>query len=118
MLCCLICLPGASGLEVLNEIKRRQIDVAVIMMTAYASVHSAVHAMKQGAYDYVTKPFNLEELRLLLGRAAAHVKLTAENKVLREKVKAHQSFGNIVGRSPEMEKLLRIINKVANSAHP
>ena len=95
-------LPGASGLEVLKEIKRRQIDVTVIMMTAYASVHTAVHAMKQGAYDYVTKPFNLEELRLLLGRAAAHVKLNAENKVLREDVKTPQSFSNIVGRSPEM----------------
>jgi DNA-binding NtrC family response regulator len=111
-------LPGANGLEVLQEIKRRRGEAAVIMMTAYASVHSAVHSMKQGAYDYVTKPFNLEELRLLLGRAAGHVKLMAENKVLREKVKAHQNFGNIVGRSPEMEKLFRIITKVANSAHP
>src|SRR6266404_4631693 len=111
-------LPGANGLEILQEIKRRRGEAAVIMMTAYASVHSAVHSMKQGAYDYVTKPFNLEELRLLLGRAAGHVKLLAENKVLREKVKAHQSFGNIVGRSPEMEKLFRIITKVANSVHP
>jgi two-component system response regulator HydG len=111
-------LPGANGLEVLKEIKRRREEAAVIIMTAYASVHSAVHAMKQGAYDYVTKPFNLEELRLLLGRAAGHVNLAAENKVLREKVKAHQSFGNIVGRSPEMEKLFRIINKVAASTHP
>ena len=111
-------LPGASGLDVLKEIKRRQVDVAVIMMTAYASVHTAVHAMKQGAYDYVTKPFNLEELRLLLGRAAAHVKIAAENKVLRETVKTTQSFSNIVGRSPEMEKLFRIITKVAHSTHP
>src|SRR5438874_1625855 len=111
-------LPGASGLEVLKEIKRRQIDVTVIMMTAYASVHTAVHAMKQGAYDYVTKPFNLEELRLLLGRAAAHVKLNAENKVLSENVKTPQSFSNIVGRSPEMEKMFRIITKVAHSTHP
>src|SRR5437868_4794050 len=111
-------LPGANGLEILQEIKRRRGEAAVIMMTAYASVHSAVHSMKQGAYDYVTKPFNLEELRLLLGRAAGHVKLATENRVLREKVKAHQSFGNIVGRSPEMEKLFRIITKVANSVHP
>jgi DNA-binding NtrC family response regulator len=111
-------LPGASGMEVLKEIKRRQVDVAVIMMTAFASVDTAVHAMKQGAYDYVTKPFNLEELRLLLGRAAAHVKLAAENKALRETVKTPQSFSNIVGRSPEMEKMFRIITKVAHSTHP
>src|SRR3954471_14635536 len=111
-------LPGASGLEVLKEIKRRHAEVAVIMMTAYASVHTAVHAMKQGAYDYVTKPFNLEELRSLLGRAAAHVQLSAENRLLREDVKTPQTFSNIVGRSPEMEKLFRIITKVANSVHP
>jgi DNA-binding NtrC family response regulator len=111
-------LPGASGMEVLKEIKRRQMDLAVIMMTAFASVDTAVHAMKQGAYDYVTKPFNLEELRLLLGRAAAHVKLAAENKALRETVKTPQSFSNIVGRSPEMEKMFRIISKVAHSTHP
>ena len=111
-------LPGSSGLEVLKEIKRREGNIAVIMMTAYASVHSAVHAMKQGAFDYVTKPFNLEELRLLLGRAAAHVKLAAESRVLRETVKTTQGFNNIIGRSPEMEKMFRIISKVAHSTHP
>ncbi len=111
-------LPGTNGLEVLKEIKRRQVDTTVIMMTAYASVHTAVHAMKQGAYDYVTKPFNLEELRLLLGRASAHVRLAAESKVLRESIKTPQSFSNIVGRTPEMEKMFRIITKVAHSTHP
>ena len=111
-------LPGSSGLELLKEIKRRSSETAVIIMTAYASVDTAVHAMKQGAYDYVTKPFNLEELRSLLGRAAGQVRLGAENKILRETVKATQSFGNIVGRSPEMEKLFRIITKVAQSSHP
>jgi two-component system response regulator HydG len=111
-------LPGTGGLDVLKEIKRRQVDITVIMMTAYASVHTAVHAMKQGAYDYVTKPFNLEELRLLLGRASAHVRLAAENKVLRESIKTPQSFSNIVGRTPEMEKMFRIITKVAHSTHP
>jgi DNA-binding NtrC family response regulator len=111
-------LPGTNGLEVLKEIKRRQVDTTVIMMTAYASVHTAVHAMKQGAYDYVTKPFNLEELRLLLGRASAHVRLAAESKVLRDSIKTPQSFSNIVGRTPEMEKMFRIITKVAHSTHP
>jgi len=112
-------LPGtASGLEVLQEIRKRRPDAQIIVVTAYATVQSAVQAMKIGAYDYVTKPFTLEELRLLLERAAGHLKLTAENRLLREKVKAHQGFGNIIGRSPEMEKLYRIITKVANSGHP
>ena len=64
-------LPGTGGLEVLREIKRRRPETVVIVMTGYASVQSAVQAMKQGAYDYVTKPFNLEELRLILERVLA-----------------------------------------------
>ena len=87
-------------------------------MTGYATVQSAVQAMKLGAYDYVTKPFNFEELRLLLERVAAHLKLTSENRLLREQVKSKQGFGGIVGRSPEMEKLYRIIAKAAHSTHP
>jgi len=74
--------------------------------------------MKDGAYDYVTKPFSLEELRLLLDRVAGHLKLKTENRVLRESIKTRQGFGNIVGRAPEMEKLYRIIAKASQSTHP
>ncbi|MEO6120165.1 MAG: sigma-54 dependent transcriptional regulator, partial [Terriglobales bacterium] len=71
-----------------------------------------------GAYDYVTKPFDLEELRLALERASGHIKAATENRMLRDKVKTHPAFNNIIGRSAEMEKLFRIIGKVAHSAHP
>ena len=71
-----------------------------------------------GAYDYVTKPFSVDELKLLLERVASHLKLKAENRMLREKVKSKQGFGGIVGRAPEMEKLYRIIAKAANRVHP
>ncbi|MFZ0912928.1 MAG: sigma-54 dependent transcriptional regulator [Candidatus Korobacteraceae bacterium] len=111
-------LPGNSGLEVLREIKQRRPDILVIVMTGFATVESAVQAMKLGAYDYVTKPFNFEELRLLLERAAAHLKLTAENRLLREQVKSKHGFGSLVGHAPEMEKLYRIIAKAAHSTHP
>jgi DNA-binding NtrC family response regulator len=74
--------------------------------------------MKLGAYDYVTKPFNFEELRLLLERAAAHLKLTTENRLLREQVKSRHGFGSLVGHAPEMEKLYRIVAKAAHSTHP
>ncbi len=74
--------------------------------------------MKLGAYDYVTKPFNFEELRLLLERASAHLKLTTENRLLREQVKSKHGFGPLVGHAPEMEKLYRIIAKAAHSTHP
>src|SRR5947209_9155863 len=111
-------LPGASGIEVLREVKRRRPSAEVIVITSNATVQSAVQAMRYGAYDYVTKPFNLDELRLLLERVAGHVKLAAENRVLRQKVKSKEGFGNIIGRSPEMEKLYRFICKAASSAHP
>src|SRR5438045_5800518 len=74
--------------------------------------------MKNGAYDYFIKPFSLDELRLLLERVAGHLKLKTENRLLREKIKSKQGFGNIIGRAPEMEKLYRIIAKAAQSSHP
>jgi len=111
-------LPGADGLEALDQIKRRRPDAVSIVITGYGTVQSAVHAMKNGAYDYVTKPFSLEELKILLDRVSTHLKLRSENRMLREKVKSKQGFGNIVGRAPEMERLYRIIAKAAHSTHP
>src|ERR1051326_185428 len=111
-------LPGASGIEVLREVKTRRPAAQVIVITSYATVQSAVQAMRYGAYDYVTKPFNLDELKLLLQRVAGHVKLATENRVLRQKIKSKEGFGNIIGRSPEMEKLYRFICKAAASSHP
>lgn len=111
-------LPGAGGLEALRQIKARRPDAVVIVVTGYATVQSAVQAMKNGAYDYVTKPFSMDELKLLLERVASHLKLKTENRMLREKIKSKQGFGNIIGRAPEMEKLYRIIAKAAHSSHP
>jgi DNA-binding NtrC family response regulator len=111
-------LPGAGGLEALNQIKSRRPDAIIVVVTGYGTVQSAVQAMKNGAYDYVTKPFSLEELKLLLERVVSHLKLKTENRVLREKIKSRQGFGSIVGTSPEMEKLYRIVAKAAYSTHP
>ena len=111
-------LPGAGGLETLRQIKRRRPDLEVIVITGHATIESAVQAMKAGAYDYVTKPFSLEELKLLLARLATHLKLKTENRMLREKIKSKQGFGSIIGRAPEMDKLYRMIAKAAHSAHP
>jgi DNA-binding NtrC family response regulator len=111
-------LPGAGGLEALHQLKARRPDAVIVVVTGYGTVQSAVQAMKNGAYDYVTKPFSMEELRLLLERVAGHLKLKTENRILREKVKSKQGFGGIVGRAPEMEKLYRIIAKAAHSSHP
>ncbi len=111
-------LPGAGGLEALNRIKSLRPDAVIVVVTGYGTVQSAVQAMKNGAYDYVTKPFSLDELKLLLDRVASHLKLKSENRILREKIKSKQGFGSIIGRSPEMEKLYRIVAKAAHSTHP
>jgi DNA-binding NtrC family response regulator len=110
--------PGAGGLDALHAIKKHRTDALMIVVTGHGTVQSAVQAMKDGAYDYVTKPFSMEELRLLLERVAGHLRLKTENRVLRETIKARQGFGNLVGRSPEMEKLFRIIAKAGQSVHP
>ena len=110
--------PGSGGLEALHTIKKHRAEALVIVVTGYGTVQSAVQAMKDGAYDYVTKPFSMEELRLLLERVGGHLRLKTENRVLRETIKSRQGFANIIGRAPEMEKLYRIIAKAGQTSHP
>jgi len=111
-------LPGANGLEALHHIKDSKPEAVVIMVTGYASVQAAVQAMKEGARDFVTKPFGLEELRMLLARAQDELHDRSDNRTLREKLRSKHGFGNIVGQAPEMEKLYRILAKAAQSTHP
>ena len=111
-------LPGAGGLEALRMIKSRRPNAVIIIITGYATVSSAVQAMKLGAFDYISKPFSLDELRIMLERAIDELKLTTEKRVLRERLRSKHGFGSIIGRSPEMEKLYRIIAKAAHSTHP
>src|SRR5208337_1711013 len=86
--------PGSGGLEALHAIRKHRADALVVVVTGHGTVQSAVQAMKDGAYDYVTKPFSMEELRLLLERVAGHLRLKTENRVLRESIKSRQGFGN------------------------
>ena len=111
-------VPGGNGRDELVAIKRQRPEAAVIVMTGFASVHSAVQAVKSGAYGYIAKPLDYGELRMSLERVAAHVKLTIENRLLREQVRARQCFRALVGHSLAMEKLYRIIAKAAHSTHP
>ncbi len=110
--------PGPRSLEALHGIKRHRADTLVIVVTGFGTVQSAVQAMKDGAYDYVTKPFSMEELRQLLDRVADHLRLKTENRTLRETIKSRQGFGNIIGRAPDMDKLYRMIAKAGQSVHP
>ena len=88
-----------SGLEALGEIRAHNPAIPVILMTAYSSVDTAVEALKKGAYDYLTKPLDFDELRLAMGRAMDHTQLREENRALRESLGRQFDRQNIIGRS-------------------
>ncbi len=111
-------LPDGGGMSLLDQVKTLHPETTVIVMTAFASVASAVEAMKTGAEDYLTKPFSLEDLSGALGRAAQMHKIDKQSRSLRERLRTQQGMGGLVGQSTEMEKLYRILSKVAYSTHP
>ena len=104
-----------SGIEALHEIKAFNPSIPVIIMTAYSSVETAVEALKSGAYDYLTKPLDFDELRLAMERAMDHRQLKEENRLLRESLGSHFDRQNIIGRSPAMVTLLETVAQVASS---
>ena len=104
-----------SGLEALDGIKTYNPAIPVIIMTAYSSVETAVEALKKGAYDYLTKPLDFDELRLAMERAMDHSQLKEENRLLRETLGSHFDIQNIIGRSTAMVKLLETVAQVAPS---
>ena len=104
-------MPRKDGLSTLQEIRKRYPDVVVVMITAHGDVSSAVEAMKQGAYDYVEKPFDNEKMLLLMERACEHYELQAEVRNLRKAVGEKYLFGNMVGNS---EALKKVLERVAN----
>jgi DNA-binding NtrC family response regulator len=108
-------MPGAGGLEVLAELRRRDPDVIVIVMTAFGSVESAVAAMKSGAWDYVTKPFDIEELILLIERALEHRAALRENHDLRRLVEHRSSYAGLVGQSAAMREVFRVLELAQQS---
>jgi two-component system response regulator HydG len=111
-------LPGGGGLALLDEIRSSYPKAIVMVMTAYATVPSAVEAMRIGASDYLTKPFSLEEFSTVLERAAERRVIDEESRSLREHMRSSSGVGGLIGRSPAMEKLYRILSKVAHTSHP
>ncbi|MBN1382025.1 MAG: sigma-54-dependent Fis family transcriptional regulator [Deltaproteobacteria bacterium] len=102
-----------SGLEALTQIKAINPSIPVIIMTAYASVETAVEALKKGAYDYLTKPLDFDELRLAMERAMDHMQLREENLQLKETIGARFDRRNVIGRSAAMTKLMETVALVA-----
>jgi two-component system response regulator PilR (NtrC family) len=106
-------LPGVSGLELLHEIKTRHSDLEVIMMTAHGSVETAVDAMRAGAFHYLTKPFQNDEVVLLVETALTQRRLRQENAGLKRALIERHRSGRLVGRSSEMQQVYRMIEQLA-----
>jgi DNA-binding NtrC family response regulator len=106
-------LPGASGIDVLREARRAEPTLPVILVTAYGSVEEAVTAMKEGAFDFIQKPVDLDHLKLLLERAAKQQELLRENLLLREEYAAQYGFPRIVGEHPAMKEASQMTQRVA-----
>jgi two-component system, NtrC family, response regulator AtoC len=106
-------LTGMNGLQLLTEVRTFDQEVVVIVMTAYASVETAVEAMRKGAYDYLTKPFINDEIRVMLRRALNQRHLSRENRHLKRELRERYRFENIVGHSEAMEKVYRLIEKMS-----
>ena len=106
-------MPGISGLDVLEQVKSIDPACQVIVMTAYATADTAIRAIKNGAYDYITKPFKLDEAKLAVERALDKFSLVHENLYLREALDERQGFGEIIGRSPAIQQVFKLISRVA-----
>jgi two-component system response regulator HydG len=102
-----------SGIEALEQIKIINPAIPVIIMTAYASVETAVDTLKKGAYDYLTKPLDFDELKIAINRATEHNRLKKENEYLKERLGQKFDTQNMIGRSPLMVKLLETVAQVA-----
>ncbi len=108
-------MPGMSGLELLEKVHSFSPSTLFIIMTAYGTVDTAVEAMKQGAYDYLTKPVNLDQLELLIDRALKERALRRENIYLKEQLQKRYGLEQLTGRSREMEKVIEMIRQVSNT---
>jgi two-component system, NtrC family, response regulator AtoC len=109
-------LPDMTGIDLLKEILSRHHDVPVILMTAYSTVETAVEAIKLGAFDYLNKPFNQDELILVIHKALENSRLQREVRALRRQQEERYGLSNIVGSSPAMREVFQMINKVGRSA--
>ena len=109
-------MPNLDGLSLLQRIKAQGTDTLVIIMTAFSTTEQAVDAMKQGAYDYLTKPFKNDEMRLVIRNALQHRQLREENSRLRQVLGRRYSFDKLIGKSAVMQQLYRLIEKVSASA--
>lgn len=108
-------MPGMDGIELMRRAKAQQPNIEVIIITAYASIPTAITAMKEGAYDYIEKPFCPERAELLVKKLAEHQELVEENLSLRQRLEDRYRFENIIAKSSKMQRVIEVIKVVAKS---
>ena len=113
---CDVMMPDGNGLDLLREIKSGETHPAVIMMTAYTSTKSAIEAMKLGAADYISKPFDVEELKIVAQKALERAELADENVYLRRELAGKYTFNNIIGKSTRMQAIFSLIERIARTS--
>jgi len=106
-------MPGMDGIQLLEELKKTQPHLVVIMITGYATIKSAVESIQKGAYDYLPKPFTPDEVRVIIERASEHSRLESENILLRRQLQSQRSFENIIGNSAPLQRVFEMVQKVA-----
>jgi two-component system response regulator HydG len=111
-------VPELGGLELLKRIRAGYPQIAVMVLTQYGTIETAVEATRLGALDYVTKPFHVDELRTKLDRLVRAIELDQENRVLREQLRSRPGFGGLIGISPKMQRVYKLIEKVSQHNYP
>jgi two-component system response regulator HydG len=111
-------VPELGGLELLRRVRQLYPQTVVVVLTQYGTIESAVEATRLGAADYLTKPFHVEELRSKLERLIHSIELDQENRVLREQLRSRPGFGGLIGVSPKMQRVYRLIEKVSQHNYP
>jgi DNA-binding NtrC family response regulator len=111
-------VPQLGGIELLKRIRELYPQTAVLVLTQYGTIESAVEATRMGAVDYVTKPFHIPELRSKLDRVARTLEVAQENRVLREQLRTRPGFAGLIGLSPKMQRVYRLVEKVSQHTYP
>src|SRR6266446_9688677 len=106
-------MPRMDGLALLRALPQQGADVTTLLLTAQGTVETAVEAMKEGAYDYLTKPVDIQRLKILLDKIVERLETLREVKALRRQLRDHGTFGSLIGNSPEMRKIYKVIEQAA-----
>jgi len=108
-------MPKLDGIRLLRKIKEVSPSTLVVVITAYGTIENAVEAMKNGAYDYITKPISPEQIKLVVQKVSEHKNLLSENRYLRSELSQKYNFEQLIGESPQMKRVYEMIDRVAQT---